>query len=883
FEGWYSDSACLSIYLFGQTITEDTAIYVLWQPVGVIVKYVYMYGGTENIINAHYDDILDLPELSREAFNFLGWYKEQTLVNKYQEGSPLNTFYLTLYAKWENKTFGVEIMPLTGGTIVVLSALPISYGGLLRYRVIPDTGYNVTSVTANSYTTPITQTGTIERSIADVRSAQTLGATFERYAVSVTVNTGLGGSATPNGAFSVLYGDSLSVMITPNVGYSIGTVRVNQISKTINNGVLTVQNITTAQTINIQFVISQHTVSINLSNATSSLTNNQTTVTYGSSVSVTISANENFYIESITQRGLSTGTATAHAVTNNQTATVVINSVTENTRIDVVMIGSVGTVSASALTGGSISPSGTISVNFSEELLFAITPGAGYQIADVKLNGMSLGKVSQYAYSPASSGGDTLVASFELIPFYIAASVTGNGIISASGVSMVRYGENLPYTITANANYHIDYLLIDGVRVELSGKTAEYTFINVTADHSIRAVFTIDTYSVSFIISGSGRMTLGTGSSAINITQSSSRTVEYGTPLYIYASNGNNIASLTVNGNTIDAGALSGGYVGLISENITISAVFALNSYSVTTSVVGSGNITAPANVLHGQGFLIEFSANAGNQFKKLLVSGTVVTPTGNSYQVSNVTGNVNVVIEFEIIILTISVVHGQGGSVNYLSTVNYGGAATITINAVSHYHIATLTTSSGNYAAAIGQNSYIIELLNVTQNFTCNIGFALDTFNISFNIGAGGSIRLTNGTTYTGNFVLTAEYGSDASYSIIANDGKEISGLIIDGVTCAISTSVEFTNISSAHTVSVQFASKMYQITAMPMSNGSVTLSASTITHGGSVTVTITPATGYALSQLKINGVTVSVSGNTYVITSITMNININATFVKL
>ena len=56
------------------------------------------------------------------------------------------------------------------------------------------------------------------------------------------------------------------------------------------------------------------------------------------------------------------------------------------------------TISASAGEGGSISPSGNISVREGRDKTFTITPDGGYRISDVRVDGVSVGAVSSYTF-----------------------------------------------------------------------------------------------------------------------------------------------------------------------------------------------------------------------------------------------------------------------------------------------------------------------------------------------------------------------------------------------------------------------------------------------------------------------------------------------------
>ncbi|MBZ0158207.1 MAG: hypothetical protein K8I29_18580 [Alphaproteobacteria bacterium] len=69
------------------------------------------------------------------------------------------------------------------------------------------------------------------------------------------------------------------------------------------------------------------------------------------------------------------------------------------------------TITASAGTGGAISPSGSVSVSSGSSKTFTITPSSGYKIADVKVDGSSVGALSSYTFSNVTANR-TISASF---------------------------------------------------------------------------------------------------------------------------------------------------------------------------------------------------------------------------------------------------------------------------------------------------------------------------------------------------------------------------------------------------------------------------------------------------------------------------------------
>ena len=68
-------------------------------------------------------------------------------------------------------------------------------------------------------------------------------------------------------------------------------------------------------------------------------------------------------------------------------------------------------ITASAGTGGSISPSGSVSVNSGISKTFSITPSTGYKISSVTVDGSSVGALSSYTFTNVTNN-HTISATF---------------------------------------------------------------------------------------------------------------------------------------------------------------------------------------------------------------------------------------------------------------------------------------------------------------------------------------------------------------------------------------------------------------------------------------------------------------------------------------
>jgi hypothetical protein len=173
-----------------------------------------------------------------------------------------------------------------------------------------------------------------------------------------------------------------------------------------------------------------------------------------------------------------------------------------NTTVTATFAANTYTISASAGDGGSISPSGSVSVNQGASQTFTITPYTGYSISDVMIDGTSVGAVTAYTFSDVSDT-HTINASFSSSYWYwwwwveytITASAGTGGSISPSGPVSINRHRSQTFTITPNSGYSISDVTIDGASV---GAVTAYTFSDVTDTHTINASFS-STSNISFV------------------------------------------------------------------------------------------------------------------------------------------------------------------------------------------------------------------------------------------------------------------------------------------------------------------------------------------------------------------------------------------------
>ncbi|MCX8480448.1 MAG: fibronectin type III domain-containing protein, partial [Sediminibacterium sp.] len=104
------------------------------------------------------------------------------------------------------------------------------------------------------------------------------------------------------------------------------------------------------------------------------------------------------------------------------------------------------TITASAGTGGAISPLGVSTFSYGEKPIYTIIPNTGFVIDTLFVNGVKVDSILSYTFDSVKSN-QTISVTFKVQTFTITASAETGGGISPLGVSTFSYGEKPIYTI----------------------------------------------------------------------------------------------------------------------------------------------------------------------------------------------------------------------------------------------------------------------------------------------------------------------------------------------------------------------------------------------------------------------------------------------------
>ena len=165
---------------------------------------------------------------------------------------------------------------------------------------------------------------------------------------------------------------------------------------------------------------------------------------------------------------------------------------------------------ASAGANGTITPNDTLTVAGCEDQTFTFTADTGYQIDQVlidDINNPAAVTAGFYTFANVTENHTIAVSFKEIVPasYTILATAGANGSINPSGIVSVAAGGSQTFTFSANSGYKINQVLVDSINNPAAATAGNYTFTNVTANHTIDVNFKetkpdeldFDTYAVT--------------------------------------------------------------------------------------------------------------------------------------------------------------------------------------------------------------------------------------------------------------------------------------------------------------------------------------------------------------------------------------------------
>jgi RHS repeat-associated protein len=432
----------------------------------------------------------------------------------------------------------------------------------------------------------------------------------------------------------------------------------------------------------------------------------------------------------------------------------------------------------------------------------------------------------------------TLNASFAINTYSVVFTAGDNGTITGNANQTINHAANSSsVTATPNTGYHF---------VSWSDANTNPTRIitNVTADKTLSATFAINTYTLAFTAGNNGTIT-GNASQTINHGANSTSVIATPNTGYHFVSwsDANTNPTRTINNVTADK---------------TLSATFAINTYTLAFTAGNNGNITGNASqtINHGANSTsVTATPSTGYHFVSWNDGNTNATRV-----FTNITADKALSATFAINTYTLAFTAGNNGTItgNANQAINHGANSTaVTATPNSNYHF--VSWSDGNTS-----NPRTIN--NIIANKALSATFAINTYTLAFTAGNNGTI--------TGSANQTINHGANSS-SVTAtpNTGYHFVSWS-DGNTNATRA---FTNVIANKALSATFAINTYTLAFTAGDNGAITGSANqTINHGeNSTSITATPNSGYQFEKWSDNN-----TNNPRTVTNVTANQNLTASF---
>lgn len=344
------------------------------------------------------------------------------------------------------------------------------------------------------------------------------------------------------------------------------------------------------------------------------------TVIDGDTTTFSVTASGGYFIDTVTGCGgsLSGGTYTTGAITGACTVNATFSSTPPVTH----------TVSTSASAGGTIAP-GSRTVNDGNTTSFTITENTGYTIGTVSGCG---GSLSGNTYTTGTiTGACTVSASFNLNSYTVTATA-GTGGTAGPASKSVSHGNTTNITVTPNSGFAIQS--VTGCSGNLSGNT--YTTGAITGACTVNATFSSvapTTYLVSTNAGTGG--SIGPSSSTVNSGAIAAFTV---TP-----NSGYGISTVTGCGGTLSGSTYTTAPIG---GACTVSATFAINTYTVT-AIAGTGGTISPGTRTVNHNATTTFTVSPAQNFGIASVSGCGGSLSGNTYTTGSITAACTVTASF--------------------------------------------------------------------------------------------------------------------------------------------------------------------------------------------------------------------------------------------
>jgi len=302
-------------------------------------------------------------------------------------------------------TYVITASAGAGGAIQPSGSVTVTQGGNQAFTITPAAGFSIANVAVDAVAKGALPAYTFSNVLAD----HTIAATFKQNppaTFTLTATAGAGGAISPAGAVQVAQGGSQTFTITAASGYSIAGVTVDGTAMGA-IGTYTFTGVSANHTIAATFKQNPPatftlTATAGVGGAISPAGAVQ--VAQGGSQTFTITPASGYSIAGVSVDGAAKGALGTYTFTNVTANHTIAATFTQNSATTFI-------ITATAGEGGSITPSGNVTVAKGASATFTIKARHHHRIRKVKVDGVSIGARSSYTFLDVQAP-HTITASF---------------------------------------------------------------------------------------------------------------------------------------------------------------------------------------------------------------------------------------------------------------------------------------------------------------------------------------------------------------------------------------------------------------------------------------------------------------------------------------
>lgn len=488
---------------------------------------------------------------------------------------------------------------------------------------------------------------------------------------------------------------------------------------------------------------------------------------------------------------------------------------------------------------------------------FTVVPEIGYRVVKVAVNGeevtLTEGRYS-YQLKADEASADITVETEEIIivPETKAENATVNGL-SAS----YKPGETVQFTVTAAVGYRVVSVTANGELLTAEGGTYSYTL----AGNAETLDIVIITEEIIIVPE-----TKGENATVGGISQQGYKigeTVEF----TVTPESGYSVVKVTVNGEEVTATA--GKYSFLVSENTSQIAIVVETAEILIVPQVQAQNAAVNGlkeNYKIGETLAFTVSVDDGYKLVGVMVNGSTVAADGAgnySYEITADVSAINIVVTTQTVASAgiVPQISAENASVEGIESGRaYASGETVefTVSPSRGYRVVKVTLNGEEIVAGESGYSYTV------QDSDTAIVIIVQTELISLET----SVTVTpEGSAEVGGYELAYGIDDAVTFTVTANAGYEITRVTVNGYDVTASDNVYSYTVKdtdSAVEIVVETAKKQLTV-SKTVTNATLGGLKESYTFGENVQFTVTPETGYEVTEVKVNDSVIKAVEGTY------------------